>query len=223
MRAFVALIMVCIAAGLLAPAAWAEADGVFFPPGTWAGGTSTSADAGPDGFYEDWFGGHPAALQEAPLWSAPEAAGEDDVIRLLFLPTFNRPSVLRLTKTDTGDYLYEFRQSDGAGGYDPGQLAVQDRGRLTRNQADRLEALLADVQPLALDTDISASSQPLEGRLMVGACADGTQTVLEVRMSAKYHAITRHECAMPKDSPLRQLIWFFNDISKGRMIAKDTF
>ena len=46
--------MVCIAVGILAPAAWAEADGVFFPPGTWADGTSTSADMARGGMRNRW-------------------------------------------------------------------------------------------------------------------------------------------------------------------------
>ena len=212
--------MLCLAAGLCTPYARAETAEPYFPPGTWWSPGFKWSQEKSDVFHQDWFGGQLAAMQEAPLWTASEADASGDVIRLLFSPTFSRPSVLRLTKAGTGDYLYDFRQSDGAGGYDPGQLVVQDQGRLTRDQADQLEGLLAEVQPLTLDPDVTGKPDA-DGSTLV--CFDGSGMVLEVRLSGIYHAAERHECEMPKDSPLRQLTWFFNEISEGRLITVGTF
>jgi|GEM_PF-2539965 len=200
MRILVAMIMLCLAAGLATPFARAETAEQYFPSGTWwSPGFKWSLEE-TDAFYNDWFGGQLAAMQEAPLWSDSEADATGDIIRLLFSPTFSRPSVLRLTQTGAGDYLYDFRQSDGSGGYDPGKLGVQDQGRLTRDQADQLEGLLAAVQPLTLDPSVTGKPDA-DGNTKV--CFDGSGIVLEVRLSGIYHAAERHECEMPKDSPLR--------------------
>ena len=220
MRVLVAVVVLCLAIGLAAPAARAESAEQYFPSGTWWSPGSKWSQEKSDAVYQDWFGSQLAAMQEAPLWTATKADASGDVIRLLFSPTFLRPSVLRLTKAGTGDYLYDFRQSDGAGGYDPGQLVVQDQGRLTRDQADQFEGLLAEVQPLTLDPDVTGKPDA-DGNSWV--CFDGTDTVLEVRLSGTYQAIKRHQCEIPRDSRLRKLIWFFNDISEGRMILNDTF
>ena len=219
MRVLVAVVVLCLAIGLAAPAARAESAEQYFPSGTWWSPGSKWSQEKSDVFYQDWFGGQLAAMQEAPLWTASEADASGDVIRLLFSPTFSRPSVLRLTKTGTGDYLYDFRQSDGAGGYDPGQLVLQDQGRLTLGQADQLAGLLAEVQPRPLYPDFTGKPDA-DGNTW--GCFDGTQTVLEVRLSGTYHAIKRHECELPPDAPLWQVILLMDEIAKGRMIAPGT-
>ena len=89
-------------------------------------------------FRTSWYVPHLLSMKEEPLH--PLVVDRPTVYRLLFLPTFDRPSVVRLFEAE-GVWRAVCKRSDGRGGYGPGPLvseeerAVASRSRGTRQPA----------------------------------------------------------------------------------------
>ena len=171
-----------------------------------------------DPFHEEWFGKHLAAMGEEPLWSQPLPDQANMVLRVLFLPTFDNPSMMRVTFFRTGNANYVFKQLSGMGGYEPGRLRLETSGGIERRNADKLSGLIAAVAPFSASTP----TKPKIGQDDV-VCLDGTQVVLEINEGSRYRVLTRHECDLEKDHPIRVLIGELNDLSMGQMIQPNTF
>ena len=90
---------------------------------------------------------------------------------------------------------------DGAGGYEPGQIAARTQRELTAVEVlafiDALKvAQLPSAQPDAVDED---------GNELITVCADGTQIVLELLTPTRRVFVTRHECELARFPELGEL------------------
>ncbi len=170
----------------------------YFPRGTW--------DVDRMLFYEGWFGGHLRAMREKPLFAGSGANEEDGetVIRVLILPTFSTPHVIRLTVDTDGEMGFVKKTSSGQGGYDGGVLRTEASGPVAERTA---MAILNEVG----GAGIWAGRVPVEPAQVaaggtVTVCSDGTQLVFEFARRDTYQIISRHECELEGDDALRNLV-----------------
>ena len=87
----------------------------FFPPGV--------LDESPylHAFRDTWYVPHLLAMQEQPLY--PPDPNQLTTYRLLHLPTFTHPTVVRVTDAD--GWRVVRKQTDGRGGYERGRLVAE--------------------------------------------------------------------------------------------------
>ena len=90
-------------------------------------------------FRDRWYVSHLLAMDEQPLY--PPASDQPPVYRLLFLPTFRQPAVVRLTESG-GTWWAVYKRSDGRGGYYPGRLAGAVERELSQDEAKQFTRLL---------------------------------------------------------------------------------
>src|SRR5262245_58215416 len=83
-------------------------------------------------FRDRWYVSHLLAMEERPLY--PPTTDQSPVYRLLFLPTFRQPGVVRLTAAG-GTWRAVCKRSNGQGGYSPGRLAGAAEQELSRAEA----------------------------------------------------------------------------------------
>ena len=160
---------------------------------------ANSLDPRPDlhTFLDRWYVSHLLAMEEKPL--SPPAAEEPDVYRLLFLPTFNPPAVVRLTDAE-GVWQAVFKRSDGLGGYAPGRLASESARPLPPKQAAEFGRLLERAGFWEMP-----SSEDSAG-------LDGSQAVLEGVCASRYHVVDRWS---PHGTPYAELVEFLLGLCRG--------
>jgi hypothetical protein len=139
---------------------------------------------------ERWYAAHLEAMKEAPLY--PPTADRPDVYRLLFLPTFHAPAVVRFTRTDGGWRLVA-KGSDGLGGYRPGRLISEVERDLSPGEAAQFDSLLERVGFWKM-------------RSVGGETGlDGSEAVLEGVRAGRYHVVDRWS---PHSTPYAELVEF---------------
>lgn len=154
-----------------------------------------SLDPRPDlrEFLVRWYVSHLLAMEEKPL-SSP-ATDQPDVYRLLFLPTFRPPAVVRLP-IDSGAWHAVYKRSDGRGGYESGRLVSETRRTLSPKQAAEFSRLLEQAGFWEMP-----SSEDSAG-------CDGSRAVLEGVRSGRYHVVDRWS---PHGTPYARLVEFLLD------------
>jgi hypothetical protein len=192
----------------------ARADTPYFPFGVWGPTYGGWTEVEQAVFLENWFGGQLAAMQEKPLAGDTPPDDADMVVRLLFLPTFDHGTMLRVVIDDAGQMNYVFKELDGAGGYEPGQL----RRRMTGDVEDTVAGNIK----IQIDT-IGASQGNMPSQVFDPGliCSDGTTVVLEFATGDTHRALTRHDCQMDITDPIRLLVNALDDASGGRVIAPE--
>jgi hypothetical protein len=87
-----------------------------------------------------WYSEFLVALQETAL----EHPADGTALRLTWLPTFDGPMVfrIRLPGRASGEAVMTWKELDGAGGYEPGQLAGEHAVTLSTGQITHIQALL---------------------------------------------------------------------------------
>ncbi len=184
----------------------------YFPVNAWKPlGTRTQQEQSQ--FFERWFGGQLAAMREPSLAFGDYLERGPNELRLLFLPTFSRSSMLRITYSDQLEVSFEFKKLSGTGSSFPGELVEYSTGAVDEDDADRVFTLLEVIAPWK-EAEIPVAR---------GFCYDGTQTVIEFRKGDAYRVIERHECDLANDDSIRRLIHVFDEISGGQMIAPGNF
>ena len=156
----------------------------FFPPG--------ALDYRPElhAFRESWYGPALLALKERPLY--PLGGDEPEVYRLLFLPTFDEPVVIRLSASE-GAWKAVCKRSNGRGGYDPGELTTENERELSLTQAKKFQRLRDQAEFWEMpSTEDSAG-------------LDGSQAVLEGVRPGRYHVVDRWS---PHGTPYAKLVQF---------------
>jgi hypothetical protein len=92
-----------------------------------------------DDFQQKWFSAHLAAAQEQPLpfyWSA----GDNTIVRFLWLPSFNHSVVVRVIGSPESGGRIEAKRLSGAGGYAPGQVVDHVDRELTADEWRRIKS-----------------------------------------------------------------------------------
>lgn len=142
----------------------------FFPP--------NSLDSNPelDEFSRRWYERHLMVMEEQPLY--PPASRALDVYRLLFLPTFEQPTLVRLSRSH-GRWSAVCKQTDGQGGFDEGQLISDSQRELSISEAKKVVELLDRMDFWTMPSFLD------DGGL------DGEQAILEGVSGGRYHVVDR--------------------------------
>lgn len=122
-----------------------------------------------------WYTEHLNALSEKPL-SGKENA---ETFRFLWLRTFHRPVAVRLEKRGDSVTLY-WKECDGRGGYDPGQLATDRKKTIDRKVWSEFEKRI---------TADGFWSMPGVRPEVIGF--DGAHWLLEGSAGGRYHVTDR--------------------------------
>ncbi|TLP61596.1 hypothetical protein FEE96_15275 [Parasedimentitalea maritima] len=151
-------------------------------------------------FYGDWFGRHLFAMNEAGLGDAELSTDEVMIIRLLVLPSFDTPTVVRLTLKQDGSGLFVQKTSTGTGGYEPGRLDEVVEGDMSVETGSRIEAMVADFGVFGGALPFRAENPGETVQL------DGTVVALEFRKLDKFVVAQRTELEVQGEPELAKLI-----------------
>jgi hypothetical protein len=177
---------------LLVSALWfatalALADDSYFPIRTSAGGEGVTA------FESKWYGKSLERMNEPRL---PRFAKDvnADVYRIMILPTWGNPVVVRVQKH--GElYSLSARRLGGQGGYDPGKLVEAKDIELGADDSKFLAALIQNLNLFQLPTEDDVIGK------------DGDQWIIEGVSQGKYHVAVRW-CADSYEPEKRKLTTF---------------
>ncbi len=126
-------------------------------------------------FVLGWYSGQLSALKEPLVFNQTDKT----IYRFTWLRTFHKPVAIRLERTDNSYTLY-WKQTSGAGGYDPGELIVNSSKQLTKEQWDKFISLLQSADFWNMTT----KSKDDMGN-------DGSQWIIEGMTNGKYHVVDR--------------------------------
>lgn len=158
-----------------------------------------------DGFLEGWFGRHLAAMEEPVLWAPHALDGYRSRFRMLVLPTFSQPYVIRIDQRADGQSKLHYTRTKGRGGYGGGPV---DLRRTSTPSTDQLAGVVDALAAARFTKRLPSNNWGYEffgepRREDMIACMDGTQLVFELLDTSGHHVITRHECSL--DAPTRAL------------------
>lgn len=127
-------------------------------------------------FTLEWYSSHLKSMNEPVLF----ADNSNNIYRFTWLRTFHAPIIIRVEERDNV-YMLFWKQTNGAGGYGPGQLVDDESKRLTGNEWNTVMKYLEDLdfwnQPTIKRDGILGN--------------DGSQWILEGVKEGNYHVIDR--------------------------------
>lgn len=135
----------------------------------------SSAFVGHDTFVVTWYSKHLSAMNEPIIYSDKS---EREIYRFIWLRTFHNPIAIRIEKTDNSYFLY-WKLCDGAGGYEPGNLVVNEQQKIDKLIWDTFIAKLNQIDFWNLPTSIKSFG------------LDGSEWILEGKTSNNYHVVDR--------------------------------
>ncbi len=159
-------------------------------------------------FITEWYSKHLHAMREPSLWTLSRSNRVATVYRLVWLPSFDHPAVIRLVKSGDGGTLH-LRILEGMGGYEPGQLALDRTIPIGPKQWSELELAFAGLQFWTMPTKLEDDGG-----------SDGDQVILEGVRNGHYHLVDRWE---PDDSYMdlcRLIVDMAQYPSLGKGLAK---
>lgn len=148
---------------------------------------------GVSAFEAKWYGGILKRLDEENLNGRGRDEGTE-VYRVMLLPTWGNPIMVRVEKKQDG-FLLVSKRADGQAGYDPGKVVESKEVQLSAEDARELRQLISDTKFFEMPTK--------DGILGL----DGDETVFEGVSNGKYHVITRW-CATSHEPKKRGLAAF---------------
>jgi hypothetical protein len=167
--------------------ALAFADDSYFPIRTTAGAEGVTA------FESQWYGKSLERMNEPRLPGVAKDVNAD-VYRIMILPTWGNPVVVRVQKQ--GElYSLSARRLDGLGGYDPGKLVEAKNIELDADDSTFLAVLIQNLNFFQLPTEDDAIGN------------DGDQWIIEGVSQGKYHVTVRW-CPDSCDPEKRKLTTF---------------
>lgn len=122
----------------------------------------------------NWYSKHLKAMQEPVIRNSTHK----QVFRFTWLRTFDNPIVIRL-ENDNNKITLFWKVNDGKGGYDPGEIIVNDKKELT---VEEWKVIYDDIY--AINFYSLTPNQRTMG-------LDGAQWILEANVFGKYHAVDR--------------------------------
>jgi MFS family permease len=162
----------------------------FFPDMVF-GGNKDDSD-----FITRWYSEHLAAMGEPSLWMLSRRDSDATIYRLLWLPTFDHPVLVRIERTREGAKL-RATVLNGMGGYAPGQIAID---RTVSLGADQFGDLNCNVEQAAF-WDMLTEPGEL-GTLGM----DGDQLIIEGVTAGKYHVVDRWDTGPAYTKLCRQML-----------------
>ncbi len=131
-------------------------------------------------FVVEWYSKHLKAMKEPSLWKLAQNDRAAIVYRFLWLPTFDRPVSVRLSKSGDSAMLHAV-ELDGRGGYEPGKIAVRRTLKLDGKQWEDFKRRVDKAHFWPSPTEKADDDIIL----------DGDQLILEGVMTGKYHIVDR--------------------------------
>lgn len=135
----------------------------------------TSIYIGHDTFVDTWYSQHLFAMRE-PIFYADKSLNE--YYRFTWLRTFHNPVAIRIEKRGDTYTLY-WKLSNGAGGYQPGQLIINKQKVIDKATWDEFQKRLDQS-----DFWIMNTSERKFGN-------DGSKWILEGKTEKRYHVVDR--------------------------------
>lgn len=134
-----------------------------------------SSSIGNDTFIDRWYSEYLFTMREPIIFMDKS---QNEIYRFTWLRTFHNPVAIRIEKQ--GDtYLLFWKLCNGQGGYDPGQLTVNEQKTIDKATWDEFKNKLNQIDFWHLKTI----------EKVLGA--DGSQWVLEGKTPTQYHVVDR--------------------------------
>lgn len=126
-------------------------------------------------FSLNWYSRHLEALEEPIVYDTLSK----NIIRFTWLRSFHHPVVIRLEFTPDDKMIY-WKMSDGAGGYEPGEIIKNKTRELKDSELQSVLSRLDSLEFFNVPTNISG----------IGG-TDGAQWILEGLIDGNYHVVDR--------------------------------
>lgn len=123
--------------------------------------------------------GHLRAMGELPLWNRGKNDRETAIVRLLWLPSFHHPVVVRIVKSGDSVMLYAI-ELDGTPTTSKGKVSAKKQAKLTNAEWTKLQTYLEHARFWEKPTNVK--SPPRE---------DGDELMCEGIADDKYHIVYR--------------------------------
>lgn len=177
--------------------------------------TGWSDNESDKGFYEDWFGEQLAAASEPVLENEQNLAPFSHRFRLLILPNNSPASIYRIDTAVSGAMSLTYTKLDGAGGYEPGDIAEQWTRELSANEAQafngaRDEASLAKRKR---QSDLYAAND-IAGANPIVLCMHPPVFVFESLSPGGRSFVMRDICELGREPELEKLQTLVSSFSK---------
>jgi hypothetical protein len=129
-----------------------------------------------DTFVNTWYSKMLFALKEPVL---KDYHGDKEIYRFTWLRSFHHPVSTRLERQ--GDIIKLFTKvSNGAGGYEPGELITDDNREVTLQEYNLLLGKINDTKFWSLPTEMRDGG------------TDGAEWIVEIVKDNRYHLVTRN-------------------------------
>jgi|SRR5208282_2411559 len=155
----------------------------FFPSGVF--GEKPPLDKGT----ARWYSSQLRALDEPSLWELSKTESRQSY-RLLWLRTWDNPISIRFDVNDDGAGQLVTKMSNGTGGYDPGELALDRTRQLTKEQVASLLFKIETAEFWGLPTNKTSGGR------------DGARWIIEGVRRGQYHVVDRWS---PDSGPVRDV------------------
>ena len=179
-------------------------------------GWSDEADA--DGgtwslFYEDWFGDQLSAMREPSFRSDDTTKVFTSRFRFAAFPNYDPAYVVRIDEWDPGEFVVAWVILDGAGGYDPGEVARRGSRRLSNKEGVRFQELIrrADLASKSMEFE-----PPPDDDGTIFLCMHSTHWTFEQHTKAGWHFLERDFCGY-EDEALWALEAFGMQLTDGQL------
>ncbi len=156
----------------------------YFPEGAFE---EASADVDRFVSVQDWYGEHLRSMCEPSLFAMTES--DLEVYRILCLPSFDAPFVIRIAKTANGSRL-TLKETSGLGGYDAGHITRDDSRVVAAGDWRAFEHRVERTRFWSMATNEECCG------------LDGSDCVVEGRRAGTYHVVARWN---PCEGPFYEL------------------
>jgi len=142
-----------------------------------------TGDSKLDSFDVKWYSEQLGAMNEPVLYNDKSPS---IVYRFTWLRSFHHPVAIRIEKQGTNYMLY-WKECDGAGGYEPGNLFVDKKKKINQAVWREFENKIVQMHFDTMKTNIDVFGN------------DGASWVLEGKWDKKYHLVNRWTVGGTKD------------------------
>lgn len=156
-------------------------------------------------FVLGWYSGQLRALNEPLIFDLKS----ETIYRFTWLRTFHHPVVIRVQK-NKDKILLTWKMSDGAGGYSPGKLIVDETTELSSDEWNEFQKLLDKIEYWNMPTNEQSD--------IMGT--DGSQWIIEGVQNGKYNVVDRWT---PRNSTYQELGMFLINLTDLDIPKKDIY
>jgi len=156
----------------------------------------TSFCCGPEDDFHYQLYAVPLSRMKEPSLLGPQGEEGSDVYRFLWLPSFREPVAIRLTIQPDGSGQLETKILNGAGGYDPGKLAIHSKKKVKKEDLVSFNVAAKNASRWFLEEELPPTRQGF----------DGAEWIFEASIDGNYYVLKR---SSPKpnngESPAAQI------------------